>query len=79
MPECMKTIQVKVSEKDLEKYNLEGDPIIDFKLLVEKINLDFARKALEECQNIAKEVGLAKLTLEEIDSEIKAVRDESHS
>jgi hypothetical protein len=48
----MKTIQVKVSEKDLEKYNLDSDPIIDFKLLVEKINLDFARKALEECQKI---------------------------
>ncbi|MCR9017359.1 MULTISPECIES: hypothetical protein [Cyclobacteriaceae] len=75
----MKTIQVKVSEKDLEKYNLDSDPIIDFKLLVEKINLDFARKALEECQNIAKEVGLAELTLEEIDAEIKAVRNESHS
>ncbi|MCH6234630.1 hypothetical protein [Cognataquiflexum rubidum] len=74
----MKTIQVKVSEKDLEKYNLDSDPIIDFKLLVEKINLDFARKALEECQNIAKGVGLSELTLEEIDAEIKAVRNESH-
>lgn len=75
----MKTIQVNVSQKDLERYNLGEQPIMDFKLLVEKINLDFARNALEDCQNIAKDSGLSELTLEEIDVEIKAVRNESHS
>lgn len=75
----MKTIQINVSQKDLERYNLGEQPIMDFKLLVEKINLDFARKALEECQKIVKGLGLSELTLEEIDAEIKAVRNESHS
>jgi hypothetical protein len=75
----MKTIQVNVSQKDLERYNLGEQPIMDFKLLVEKINLDFPRKALEECQNIAKDSGLSEMTWEEIDAEIKAVRNENHS
>ncbi len=71
----MKTIQIKVSESDFEKYNLENQQEIKFIDLVDKISLEYARKALLECNKIAAEVGLSETTLEDIDTEIKAVRD----
>ena len=72
---AMKTIQIKVSESDFEKYNLENQQEIKFTDLVDKISLEYARKALLECNTIAAEVGLSETTLEDIDAEIKAVRD----
>jgi hypothetical protein len=48
--------------------------------LVELINLEYARKALLECNEIAEKVGLSKMTMDEINAEIKAVRDaKAHS
>lgn len=71
----MKTVQLRVNDTDFQKYNLEIDREIDFSDLVQKISLEYARKALLECNAIAQEVGLSDMTLEEINAEIKAVRD----
>ena len=71
----MRTIQVKVSETDFEKYNLESEKEIKFTELVEKISLEYARKALLESNEIAQKVGLSEMTLDEINAEIKTVRD----
>ncbi len=71
----MRTIQIKVSETDFERYNLESQEEIKFTDFVEKISLEYARKALLECNEIAGKVGLSKLTLDDINAEIKAVRD----
>lgn len=70
----MRTIQIKVSETDFRKYNL-GSTEIKFTDLVELISREYARKALLECNEIAKQVGLSKMTMDEINAEIKAVRD----
>ena len=70
----MRTVQIKVSEKDFQKYNL-GEEEIKFSDLVEAISLEYAKKALLECNDIARQVGLSEMTMEEIDAEIKAVRD----
>ena len=76
----MKTIQVKVSETDFEKYNLESQKEIKLVDLVEKISLEYAKKALLECNEIAERAGLSNMTLEDINAEIKAVRDaKNHS
>lgn len=75
----MRTVQLKVSETDFQKYNLEGSEI-KFTDLVDLISREYARKALLECNEIAAKTGLSSLTSEEIDSEIKAVRDgKNHS
>ena len=71
----MKTVQLRVNDTDFQKYNLEIDREIDFSDLVQKISLEYARKALLECNVIAQEVGLSDMTLEEINAEIKAVRN----
>jgi hypothetical protein len=70
----MRTLQIKVSETDFKRYNLDADEI-KFSDLVEKISLENARQALLKCNEIAKEVGLSDFTLEEINFEIQAVRD----
>lgn len=70
----MRTIQIIISETDLQRYNL-GNQEIKFTDLVEKISLEFARKSLLECNNIAQQAGLSRMTMDEINSEIKAVRD----
>lgn len=70
----MRTIQLKVSETDFQKYNF-GSGEIKFTDLVELISREYARKALLECNEIAEQVGLSKMTMDEINAEVKAVRD----
>ncbi len=75
----MLNIQIRISERDFQRYNL-GSQELKFTDLVEKINLEYARKALLQSNVIAKQVGLSSMTLEEINAEIEAVRDaKSHS
>ena len=74
----MRTVQIKVSETDFQKYKLKSE--IKFTDLVDLISREYARKALWECTEIAKQVGLSKMTMDEINAEIKAVRDaKNHS
>jgi hypothetical protein len=70
----MRTIQIKISESDFQKFNL-GSGEIKFTELVERINSEYARRALMECNELAEQIGLSKMTMEEIDAEVKAVRD----
>lgn len=70
----MRTIKIKVSETDFQKYNLKNEEV-KFTDLVDIISKNYARKALLECNEIAEKGGLSNMTLEEINAEIKAVRD----
>jgi hypothetical protein len=75
----MRTIQLKISETDFQRYNLGNDEI-RFPDLVDLISREYARKALLECNEIAEQAGLSKMTMDEINAEIKAVRDaKAHS
>ncbi len=48
--------------------------------LVDLISREYARKALLQCNEIAEVRGLSKMTLDDINAEIKAVRDsKTHS
>lgn len=75
----MRTLQIKVSETDFQKYNF-GSEEIKFTDLVDLISREYARKALLECNAIAKQEGFSQMTMDEINAEIKAVRDaKTHS
>ena len=75
----MQTLQIKISDGDKERYRLQGSEI-KFADLVDKISMEYARQALLECNRIAAASGLSNMSLEEINAEIKAVRDaKSHS
>ncbi len=71
----MRTLQVRVSDSDFIKFNFEPEKDIDFSDLVEIVSLDYARKSLLVCNEIARNTGLAKLNLDDINSEISAVRN----
>ncbi len=70
----MRTVQISVSENDFQKYNF-GSGEIKFTDLVELISREYAKKALLESNEIAEQVGLSKMTMDEINAEIKAVRN----
>jgi|AntRauMFilla1563_2_1112583.scaffolds.fasta_scaffold00337_7 hypothetical protein len=74
----MKTISLKIKPEDASRYGLEEISSLKFDELVSKITADFTKEALLKAQSIAEKTGLSKMTLEEIDQEIKAVRDENH-
>lgn len=71
----MKTLQIQISEQDYSKYNFQKKGELTFSELEEIISLEYSKKALIKCNEIAEQTGLAKMTMEEIDAEIKAVRD----
>ncbi len=72
----MRNIQLKISESDFQKYKLDKEEI-KFTDLVEKISLEYARKAILECNQIATQTGLSEMSLEEINVEINAVRNKA--
>ncbi len=69
----MGILQVSVTPQDLKKFGLDKSQI-SFEELLDKISTELARQALYACQDIAERVGLSRMTLEEINAEVKAVR-----
>jgi tRNA A37 methylthiotransferase MiaB len=69
----MGILQVSVTAQDLKKFGLDKSQI-SFEELLDKISTELARQALDACQDIAERVGLSKMTLDEINAEIKTVR-----
>lgn len=74
----MQTLQIKISNTDLKRYNLVSKEI-KFTDLVDLINKEYARKALIECNKIAEEEGLSGMSLDEINAEINEVRDAANN
>jgi hypothetical protein len=70
----MKLLSVPIDESEFAKLGLNGETI-SFNELRDKLNTSFAKEALIQCNEIAERTGLSKLTLEEIDEEINAVRN----
>ena len=70
----MVTLSVSIEESDFLKLGLKENKI-SFSDLREKISIEYARTALAKCQEIAEETGLSDMTMDEINAEIRAVRD----
>jgi hypothetical protein len=69
----MRTLTVSINEAEYLKLGLK-DNKISFSELKEKIGIEHARTALAKCHKIARETGLANMTMDEINGEIQAVR-----
>jgi hypothetical protein len=61
----MKTIQLKISNDDYNKYNLQ-DRDWTFSELVEKIKIEYAQQALIKCNKIAKRTSISDLTMDKL-------------
>ena len=69
----MKKVALLISNKDYFRY-LKGKQQLTFSEIKDTITTELFQKALEKSIEIAKSVGLDKLTLKEINAEIKKVR-----
>jgi hypothetical protein len=70
----MKQVNIQISEMDYIKYGLSNTSI-DFKDLLNKIRIELAKEALKKCQELAGNAGLSSMSMEDINQEIKIVRD----
>lgn len=71
----MKTLQVQITDQDYSKYHFDQKGELTFIELEELISMEFAKKSLAKCTEIAEQTELSKMTIDEINSEIKVVRD----
>jgi len=69
---------VPIDEFEYAKLGLTSDTI-SFRDLKEKLNIDYAKEALIQCNDIAERTGLSQLSLDDINAEINAVRNAKSS
>lgn len=74
----MKLLNVPIDEFEYAKLGLTSDTI-SFRDLKEKLNIDYAKEALIQCNDIAERTGLSQLSLEDINAEINAIRNAKSS
>ncbi|MBD0286513.1 MAG: hypothetical protein ICV79_13960 [Flavisolibacter sp.] len=74
-----KTLTVTINDSEYGKLGLPTDNV-PFDALKEKISIEYAPEAFFKCNQIAKQTGLSRLTLDEINTEINAARNaKNHS
>ena len=74
----MRTLNISVSESEYEKFGLKEENL-SFAELFNIIEREIMRKKLLKSVEMAEKYGLSKMTMEEIDEEIKAVRNNAKS
>ena len=72
----MRTINISISDNDYMNYGLSSENL-SFSELEARIKKRTIREALYSCQQIADKEGLSKMSLEEINKEIEAVREKN--
>ncbi|MBK9331685.1 MAG: hypothetical protein IPM96_04580 [Ignavibacteria bacterium] len=70
----MKTLSVKINENDFNKYGFRKQEIL-FCDLIDKIRIELSKEFIKKSRKSAAESGLSNMSLEEINSEIKAYRN----
>ncbi len=70
----METIQVTISEGEKSKYGIKKH-ILSFNELKIAISNQMAKENLKQSIELAAKYGLDKMTMEEINDEVKAVRE----
>ena len=68
----MKSISVTIDDSEFLKLELPAK--ISFAELKKRISLIYAKEALLKCHRLARKAGISKMTMDEINAEIKAVR-----
>lgn len=70
----MKTLNVSISELEFNKFGLKRDNLT-FSELIELVSRELMRQNFEKCLSLSQQYGIAEMTMEEINQEVKAVRD----
>lgn len=74
----MKSVNVQISDFEFNQLGLVKDTL-SFSELIEIIGKKITKQTLEKSIQLANKYGLSKMTMEEIDGEVKAYRNEENN
>lgn len=74
----MRTLNISISEFEYNKFGLKEDNF-SFSELLDIVSRELMRQKLLKSVELAEKCGLSKMTMEEIDAEIKEVRENAKS
>jgi predicted CopG family antitoxin len=74
----MRTLNISVSESEYKKFGLKEERL-SFSELLDIIEREITRKKLIKSVELAEKYGLSKMTMADINKEIKAVRKHAKS
>jgi len=69
----MRTINISISDLEYKKFGLKKDKL-SFSELIDLVSREISRQNLRKSVQLAEKYGLSKMTLLDINKEIKAVR-----
>ena len=69
----MRTLNVSISEIEYNTFGLKNDNI-SFTEFVEIVSKELTKQNLNKCIELANKYGLSEITMDEINEEVKAVR-----
>jgi len=70
----MKTLNVSISDIEYDKFGIKGDKLA-FSDFIDIISRELASQNLDKCITLAEKYGLSGITMDEINEEVKAVRN----
>ena len=70
----MRTLNISISELELDKFGIKKDNLT-FSEFLDLISRELMRENLSKCLELAEKYGLSSMTMDEINQEVKAVRN----
>lgn len=70
----MRTLNISISDLEFNKFGIRKDNLT-FTEFVELISKELIRQNLDRCVALAEQYGLSSMTMDEINDEVKAVRN----
>ncbi|TVQ50147.1 MAG: hypothetical protein EA362_02960 [Saprospirales bacterium] len=74
----MKTLNISISDTEFKKLGIIKENLT-YSEFVELINRELMRQNLNKCIELAEKYGLSLMTMDEINEEVKAVRNAKNS
>ncbi len=74
----MKTVNIQISDFEFNQLGLDKKTL-SFSELIDIIGKKITKQTLERSIQLANKYGLSKMTMKEIDDEVKAYRDEKNN
>lgn len=69
----MRTLSIAISDLEYNKFGIKTDQL-SFTDFVDMVSRELSRQSLTKCVELAERYGLAKMNMDEISAEVKAVR-----
>ncbi len=74
----MRILNVSISDMEYKKFGLKEEKLT-FTDFIDLVSKELTRQNLSKCVELAEKYGISKMTMDEITSEVKAVRQDAKS